>query len=120
MRTVHKPQSPEDTFTAGIFAEEEAKAEAERMARQREQILKAAVCSVMGTENGRLFVDWLLDLSGVEESVTAANDRAMLYASAQRDIGLQVRDTIKTACPDLYELMEKESDERSSRSDGNG
>lgn len=120
MSAVHKPFDHEDTFSAGIFAEEEAKEEAERKARQKEQILNAAVVSVMGTESGRLFVDWLLELSGVEESVTASNDRAMLYASAQRDIGLHIRDTVKSACPALYELMEKESDERSSRSDGNG
>ena len=112
MTRVHNPHTPADTFNAGIFAEEDDREERERREEQKALILGEALSAVMSTESGRRSMAWLLELTGVDESVTASNDRAMLYASAQRDIGLEIRHRLLSACPSYFELMEKESDER--------
>ena len=110
--SVHKLLGPEDTFNAGIFAEEEAVEDRARKEAQRAVVLGESISNVMGSESGRLVMAWLLDLTGLDESVSAGNDRAMLYASAQRDLGLEIRRALRSACPNYFELMEKESDER--------
>ena len=112
MTSVHKPHDGLDTIGAGIFEEEDERQA--RFDREREQLvqLKEAACHVMSTPEGRRFVDWVLDATGLDESVTGATDRSMLYASAQRDLGLVYRSFLKEACPQQLNQMEEEADER--------
>lgn len=112
MTSVHKPHDGLDTIGAGIFEEEDERQA--RFDREREQLvkLKEAARHVMSTAEGRRFVDWVLATTGLDESVTGATDRSMLYASAQRDLGLTYRSFLKEACPQQLNQMEEEADER--------
>lgn len=111
--SVHKRIDSDLTIGSGIFGEEDK--QQERFERERERLiqLKEACTKVMSTEEGRRFVAWVIELAGVEDSVTSMDPQSMLYRSAQRDLGLTLRTFLKETCPNLLKTLEEEADGRS-------
>ena len=99
MTAVHKPQDFDATLPAdpGIFAELQAKEELERKRKLEEKRLDNAFASVLSTSSGRKVLNWILRLTGLEESCTSTDPMQMMALSARRDIGLQIRTRLKSA-----------------------
>lgn len=92
-----------DFFRMQEEAEKRRKAEKDR---RRQLDLDAQ--SVMSSESGRRFVMRILELCRLDESVTNREPLMMAMLSGRRDAGIEVRDWIEAACPDLFDLMRKE------------
>lgn len=92
-----------DFFLMQEEAEKRRKAEKDR---RRQLDLDAQ--SVMSSKGGRRFVMRVLELCRLDESVTSGDAMTMAILSGRRDAGIEVRDWIEAACPDLFDLMRKE------------
>ena len=92
-----------DFFRMQEEAEKRRKAE-----RDRRRQLDLDAQSVMSSKGGRRFVMRILELCRLDESVTNREPLMMAMLSGRRDAGIEVRDWIEAACPDLFDVMRKE------------
>lgn len=111
MTSVHKPQAVNARIASGIFEEEATQELLERQEREELERLKASIRSVMLTREGRRVIAWLFDVAGLDVSVTAREPLDMVYASARRDLALEVKALIKEVCPALLKTMDEETNE---------
>lgn len=86
-----------DTRMQGIFEEEEARAEEERLRKQEEKKLDNALKSLMETEFGRRAMHWVLSITGQADSVTSTDPMRMMLLSARRDVGLDILRRLRSA-----------------------
>lgn len=100
--TLESDEMP-DFFRMQEEAEKRRKAEKDR---RRQLDLDAQ--SVMSSKSGRRFVMRILELCRLDDSVTNGDAMVMAILSGRRDAGIEVRDWIESACPDLFDLMKKE------------
>ena len=93
MTAVHKPQDFDATLPAdpGIFAELQAKEELKRQRELEEKRLDNALASVLDTDSGRKVLNWILGLTGINDSCTSTDAMQMMALSARRDVGLQTK-----------------------------
>lgn len=105
---VHKALDPDDNIGSGIFAELDAQERAQEKALEDRSRIKAGLVECMATASSRAAVAWLLELTGVDGSVTSPNPMKMMMASARRDVGLAIRDALIEASPSRYQQMLKE------------
>lgn len=108
---VHKALDPDDNIGSGIFAELEAQEKAQERALEIQTRIKAGFVECMATPSSRAAIAWLLELTGIEGSVTSPNPMKMLMASARRDVGLALREALIEASPERYRQMIKEYDD---------
>lgn len=111
MTSVHKPTYLSDKIASDLFEEEETQALQAQKEREELETLKAALRAVMLTREGRRVVAWIFELAGLDISITARDPIDMVYASARRDLALDVKATLKEICPELLKTMEEENDE---------
>ena len=105
---VHKAFEPDDNIGSGIFAELEAQEKAKEKALEDQAQIKAGLVECMDSPSSRAAIAWILELTGVEGSVTSPNPMKMMMASARRDVGLALRDALQKASPARYRQMLKE------------
>lgn len=86
--------------------------EAEKAARIAERQREDVTRSLMSTTSGREFVWNILDSCQVFSSTFTAEALTSAFNEGRRSVGLQLLDTIMTACPDLYLQAQRESNER--------
>lgn len=106
---VHRARTPDETIGAGIFAEMDAREQAEKKEAEAFRRIQAGLVECMGTPASRAAVAWLLRLTGVDESVTSVDPMRMMQASAKRDVGLALREALLEACPERFAQMQRES-----------
>ncbi len=75
---------------------------------------------LMNSKRGRRIVWRLLERAGVYRLSFDTNAMRMAFNEGNRNYGLLTLDTIQKACPDLLAVLLKESNDGSTRSDGNG
>lgn len=99
MTAVHKPQDFDATLPAdpGIFAELQAKEELKRQRELEEKRLDNALASVLDTDSGRKVLNWILGLTGIDDSCTSMDAMQMMALSARRDVGLQIKGRLRAA-----------------------
>ena len=101
--------SDAQSFFGEIEQREAERLQAERIEKQLDSDLKA----VLETKAGRHVLSWILETTGIDESVTNMDPLKMLYASARRDLGLSLSTRLKAlGVPNLISQMEHESNER--------
>ncbi len=102
-----------ETEAGGLFAEEDERAEEERLRKIEEKKLDAAFAGVMQSASGRKAMAWILSLTGEADSVTSLEPMRMMLQSARRDVGLQLRARLLAAgLGELVNLMQEENDGR--------
>lgn len=103
------PSEDKEDFFSELEEQEKERNQTERAEKQLDSDLKTA----LGTKAGRHVLSWILEVAGVDASVTDLDPLKMLYASAKRDLGLLVLARLKSLdVPNLVTLMEHESNER--------
>ena len=97
MTAVHKPQDFDETLPAdpGIFAELHAKEELKRQRELEEKRLDNALA--LDTDSGRKVLNWILGLTGIDDSCTSTDAMQMMALSARRDVGLQIKGRLRAA-----------------------
>lgn len=70
--------------------------------------LELAVKAVMGTEQGRWVMGWILDMTGWRNSATHVDSLRMAIANGRRDIGVELANAIEEITPNNFDLMMKE------------
>ena len=113
----HRIVNPYDpTDLRGQEADREDKATRLRLDTEVEEL---DVKWLMGSKRGRRILGRLLDQAGVFRISFDTNAMRMSFNEGQRNFGNRTLDLIVKACPDLYLVMLKESND-GSRSDGSG
>jgi hypothetical protein len=113
----HRIVNPYDpTDLKGQEADREDKATRERL---RAEVEELDVKWLMGSKRGRRIVRRLLEQAGVFRLSFDTNAMRMAFNEGNRNYGNRTLDQILKACPELFQVMLKESNDVS-RSDGNG
>lgn len=74
---------------------------------------------LMGSKRGRRIVWRLLDRAGIFKISFSTNAMTMAFAEGARNEGLQTLNMIHSVCPEMYQTMVREANERTNIDDGN-
>jgi hypothetical protein len=94
----------------GIFAEQERIKLEALEAKKREGLLDADLRSVLSTTTGRRALKWILDQTGLFESVSSTDPTSMALLSGRRDAGLAIARRLQSVDESLFYQIFKESD----------
>ena len=109
----YRNRDNDQRITAAGFAADQRQAQekAQERALEIQTRIKAGFVECMATPSSRAAIAWLLELTGIEGSVTSPNPMKMMMASARRDVGLALREALIEASPERYRQMIKEYDD---------
>ena len=108
------PYDPTDLKGQEVSREEAATKQ--RLANENEEL---DVQWLMGSKRGRRIIWRLLEQAGVFRLSFNTNAMLMAFNEGNRNFGNRTLTLIVKACPESYAQMMKESNDGSSRSDGN-
>ncbi len=109
------PYDPTD-----LRGQERDRDEKETRARLQAEVEDADLKWLMNSTKGRRIIWRLLDQAGVYRLSFDANALRMAFNEGNRNYGNKILDLINKGCPQLFAVMLKESNDGSSRSDGDG
>lgn len=92
----------------GFFEQQEAEAERRKALKIEDEKTDADIRSVMASEQGRRVIAWILDLTGLDESISSCDAMNMALLSGRRDVGLSIVKRLFRACPSNYEQLLRE------------
>lgn len=80
----------------------------------------AALVAMMGHTETRAWIWELLTTCSIFHTVFAENALTMAFREGSRNVGLKVFAEIMAECPEMYQIMVKEANERSKRGTPSG
>lgn len=93
-------------------AQQRARADQDARKRLDQETEESDFKWLMGSRRGRRIAWGLLDRAGVFRLSFNTNAMAMAFAEGCKNEGLRILDQVHTLCPERYEIMVKEANER--------
>ncbi len=101
-----------------VSARDSARADVQQRRKLSQDNEKADIKWLMGSKRGRRIIWRQLDRAGVFKLSFNTNAMMMAFSEGNRNEGLKTLNLIHEACPEQYQTMVREANERRKRDDG--